>query len=206
MDALESLQRKWDRASGWYDLAVVPLEVLIFRRLRSRLLRFAAGRVLEVAAGTGVNMKHYPPGANVVVVDLSPAMLARARSRGAPKVAVMDAGRLAFEDGSFDTVVSTLGTCTFPDPVEALREMRRVCRPGGRILLLEHGRSTRPGVAAWQDRRAAKHATYLGCWWNREPLDNVRRAGLGTRYATRMFLGIVHVIRADVGGPKALKN
>ena len=55
----------------------------------------------------------------------------------------MDAEHLAFKDGSFDTVVSTLGTCTFPDPVEALREMRRVCRPGGTVLLLEHGRSNR---------------------------------------------------------------
>jgi ubiquinone/menaquinone biosynthesis C-methylase UbiE len=143
-------------------------------------------------------MKHYPPGANVFVVDLSPAMLAKARARGASEVAVMDAGQLAYRDGSFDTVVSTLGTCTFPDPVEALREMRRVCRRGGKILLLEHGRSTRPGVASWQDRRAAKHAAYLGCWWNREPLDNVRRAGLQPRSATRTFLGMVHVIQADV--------
>lgn len=110
-------------------------------------------------------------------------------------------GQLAFRDGSFDTVVSTLSTCTFPDPVEALREMRRVCRPGGRILLLEHGRSTRPGVAAWQDRRTAKHAAHLGCWWNREPLDNVRRAGLEPRSTTRTFLGIVHVIHANVLRP-----
>ncbi len=198
MDTLRDLQDKWERASRWYDLAVWPLELLLFQRLRARLLRSAEGRVLEVAAGTGVNMRHYPAGANVFVVDLSPAMLARARSRGASKMAVMDAWRLAFRAGSFDTVVSTLATCTFPDPVEALREMRRVCRPGGRILLLEHGRSTRPHVAAWQDRRAANHAAYLGCWWNREPLDNVRRAGLEPLSATRTFLGMVHVIQASV--------
>jgi ubiquinone/menaquinone biosynthesis C-methylase UbiE len=197
MDTLRDLQGKWERASRWYDLAVWPLELLLFQRLRARLLRSAEGRVLEVAAGTGVNMKHYSPGANVFVVDLSTAMLAKARARGASQVAVMDAGLLAFQDGSFDTVVSTLGTCTFPDPVQALREMRRVCRPGGRILLLEHGRSTRPGIAAWQDRRAAKHAAYLGCWWNREPLDNVRRAGLEPHGATRTFLGMVHVIEAE---------
>lgn len=198
MDTLRDLQGKWDSASRWYDLAVVPLELLIFRRLRSRLLSSAVGRVLEVAAGTGVNLGHYPAGVTIVSIDLSPAMLARARPRGASKVVVMDAGRLAFRDGSFDTVVSTLGSCTFPDPVEALREMRRVCRPGGSILLLEHGRSTRPGLAAWQDRRAPKYAAHLGCWWNREPLENVRKAGLEPRVATRTFLGMVHVIQAYV--------
>ncbi|MCC7155857.1 MAG: class I SAM-dependent methyltransferase [Bryobacterales bacterium] len=197
MDSLHDLQGKWDRASRWYDFAVVPLELLIFARLRSRLLRLAAGRVLEVAAGTGANLRYYPAGADVVTVDLSPVMLDKARSRGAAKVLVMDAGHLAFRDGTFDTVVSTLATCTFPDPVNALREMRRVCRPGGKILLLEHGRSTRPGVAAWQEKRAAKHAAYLGCWWNREPLDHVRRAGLAPRSATRTFLGMVHVIEVE---------
>ncbi len=109
------------------------------------------GRLLEVAAGTGSNLLHYPPGADVVIIDLSPRMLLKAGQRGARKTAVMDAQHLAFRDGSFDIVVSTLGTCTFPDPVQALREMRRVCRPGGHILLLEHGRSSRHGVAAWQD-------------------------------------------------------
>ena len=177
MDSLQDLQRKWDSASRWYDLATVALEAVVFRRLRSRLLKSSVGRVLEVAAGSGLNLAHYPGGLDITAVDLSPGMLIRARNRGARKAAVMDAQHLAFRDGSFDTVVSTLGTCTFPDPVEALREMRRVCRPGGRILLLEHGRSNRPGIATWQDRHAAKWAAHLGCWWNRDPLENVRKAG-----------------------------
>ena len=198
MDSLHELQSKWDRASRWYDLATAVLEALVFRRLRSRLLKSASGRVLEVAGGTGRNLGHYPTGADVITIDLSPGMLAKARKRGAPKVAVMDAEHLAFRDGLFDTVVSTLGTCTFLDPVEALREMRRVCRPGGRILLLEHGRSDRPRIAAWQDRRAHKHAACLGCWWNREPLENVRKAGLKPRTANRRLLGMVHVIQARV--------
>jgi len=198
MYPLRDLQSKWDRASRWYDLAVVPLEVLLFRRLRSRLLKSAMGHVLEVGTGTGANLGHYPQGTDIVAIDLSSGMLTKARAHGASKVAVVDAGRLPFRGESFDTVVSTLGTCTFPDPVEALREMRRVCRPGGRVLLLEHGRSDRPSIAAWQDRRAAKYAAHLGCWWNREPLENARRAGLEPRVATRTFLGMVHVIQANV--------
>jgi ubiquinone/menaquinone biosynthesis C-methylase UbiE len=177
VDCLRDLQQQWDGASRWYDFATAGLEVLIFRRLRSQLLKSAVGRVLEVAAGTGSNLAHYPAGVDIITVDLSPRMISKARQRGAQKAAVMDAQHLAFRDGSFDTVVSTLGTCTFPDPVEALREMRRVCRPSGHILLLEHGRSSRPGVAAWQDRHAAKWATHLGCWWNREPLESARKPG-----------------------------
>jgi ubiquinone/menaquinone biosynthesis C-methylase UbiE len=198
MDSLLDLHRKWDCASRWYDFATVALETVVFRRLRSRLLKSAVGRVLEVAAGSGLNLAHYRGGIDITAVDLSPSMLIRARNRGARKVAVMDAQHLAFRYGSFDTVVSTLGTCTFPDPVEALREMRRICRPSGHILLLEHGRSSRPSVAAWQDRHAAKWAAHLGCWWNRDPLESVRKAALEPQTTTRGFLGIVHVIHAGV--------
>lgn len=198
MASLRDLQLKWDRGSRWYDFGVAALELLIFRRLRSRLLSHARGPVLEVAVGTGANLAHYPAGLDVIAIDLSPGMLSRARRRGAGKPAVMDAARLAFRDGSFETVVSTLGTCTFPDPVEALREMRRVCRPGGRILLLEHGRSDRPGIAEWQDRRAESHARHLGCWWNRDPLANVRKAGLEPHLAIRQIFGMVYVIQVRV--------
>ena len=197
INPLRDLAKKWDRAARFYHLAILPLEALLFRRLRSSLLRSASGRVLEVAAGTGSNLKHYPGCLDLVAVDLSPGMLSRAVRRGARKVAVMDAGHLGFRDGVFDTVVSTLGTCTFPDPVAALREMRRVCRAGGRILLLEHGRSSRPAIAAWQDRHAPKHAGHLGCWWNREPLENVRQAELEPVAAKRLALGIVHVIQIE---------
>jgi ubiquinone/menaquinone biosynthesis C-methylase UbiE len=185
MDSLRNLREKWDGASRWYDFATAGLEVLIFR-----------GRVLEVAVGTGSNLAHYPAGVDIIVVDLSPRMISKARQRGAQKAAVMDAQHLAFRDGSFDTVVSTLGTCTFPDPIEALREMRRVCRPSGHVLLLEHGRSSRSAIAAWQDRHAAQWAAHLGCWWNREPLESVRKAGLDPQTTIRGFLGMVHVIQA----------
>jgi len=198
MDSLRDLQEKWDRASRWYDFATAALEALLFRRLRSQLLKSAVGRVLEIAAGTGPNLAHYPAGLHIIAADLSQAMLVKARQRGARETAVMDAQHLAFRDASFDTIVSTLGTCTFPDPVQALREMRRVCRSGGRILLLEHGRSDRTGLAAWQDRHAGKWAAHLGCWWNREPLESVQKAGLKTHAASRSFLGMVHVIEASV--------
>ena len=175
MDSLRDLHEKWDRASRWYDFATAALEALLFRRLRSQLLKSAVGRVLEVAAGTGPSLAHYPAGLHIIAADLSQAMLVKARQRGAREAAVMDAQHLAFRDASFDTIVSTLGTCTFPDPVQALREMRRVCRSGGRILLLEHGRSDRTGLAAWQDRHAGKWAAHLGAGGTASPWRAFRR-------------------------------
>jgi ubiquinone/menaquinone biosynthesis C-methylase UbiE len=198
MAPLSELQAKWNHASRWYDYGVAVLELFVFRALRRKLLASAKGRVLEVAAGTGANLAWYPAGLRITAVDLSPGMLQRARHRGAADLSLMDAGRLALADASFDTVVSTLGTCTFPDPVAALREMRRVCRPGGRILLLEHGRSDRPRFAAYQDRTAASHARHLGCWWNRNPLHALREAGIEPTKATRRLFGTVHTIEARI--------
>jgi ubiquinone/menaquinone biosynthesis C-methylase UbiE len=109
---------------------------------------------------------------------------------------LMDAENLAFPDRSFDTVVDSLSLCTFPDALIALKEMARVCRSEGRILLLEHGRSDSEWLGRWQDRRADKHAKQLCCHWNREPLDLVRQAGLKLISARRTFFGILHVIEA----------
>jgi ubiquinone/menaquinone biosynthesis C-methylase UbiE len=113
-----------------------------------------------------------------------------------------DAEVLPFSDELFDTVVSSLSTCTFPNPVRALREMARVCKPAGRILLLEHGRSDREWLARWQDRNVDKFAKPLGCHWNREPLKLVREAGLKVHAANRRFFGIFHTIEAAPGPVK----
>jgi ubiquinone/menaquinone biosynthesis C-methylase UbiE len=194
------IREKYDRIARWYD-ALIPLEWLGLGALRRELLAEARGDVLEIAAGTGRNFKHYRPDARVTAIDLSPAMLAIARRRTPPNVrlAVMDAEALAFPAATFDTVVSTLGLCTYPDPESALKEMARVCRPGGRILLIEHGRSDRARIARFQDRHAAFHVSATCCHWNREPLEIVRQAGLKVLGNRRGLFGIVHVIEAAPG-------
>lgn len=102
----------------------------------------------------------------------------------------MDADALEYPDGSFDTVVSTLSTCTFPDPARSLREMARVCRAGGRVLLLEHGRSSVPWLGRFQDRTADWHARRQCCVWNRRPIELVAGAGLRAIERRRRFHGI----------------
>jgi ubiquinone/menaquinone biosynthesis C-methylase UbiE len=198
------ISKKYDQFARWYDWVEGVSELLGLSRLRRRLLRRASGRVLEVAVGTGKNLRYYPASCRITALDLSREMLAIAQKR-ASRLAVdvsfllADAETLPFSDETFDTVVSSLSTCTFPDPVAALREMARVCRPEGHILLLEHGRSRRDGLGRWQDRHADKFATQLGCHWNREPLKLVRQAGLNVNKARRTFFGVFHEIAAEPG-------
>jgi ubiquinone/menaquinone biosynthesis C-methylase UbiE len=197
----DEVREKYDRFAPWYDWVEGVPEMLGLARLRRRLLARAEGAVLEVAAGTGRNFPFYPPGCRLTAVDLSPAMLAIARRRAArlgldARLFLMDAAALDFPDRHFDTVLSTCSLCTFPDPVAALREMSRVCRTSGRILLLEHGRSGRPWLGRWQDRHAESHARMIGCYWNREPCDLVRAAGLSVASARRSLLGVLHAIEA----------
>ncbi len=198
---MEEIRQKYNRLARWYNILNALPEVLVVRKLRRRLLRHASGQVLEIAVGTGRNVRHYPQICQITGVDFSPAMLEVARKEARrlgvkTRFLVMDAESLAFPDESFDTVVSSLTVCTLADPVAALREMARVCQADGRILLLEHGRSDREWLGRWQDRRADRHAMALGCRWNREPLDLVAHAGLTVVAARRVFFGIFHVLEA----------
>lgn len=197
----KEIRQRYNTLAPWYDLMEGALEWLGLSRLRQQLLQRTSGAVLEIAAGTGKNFCYYPKGCRITAVDFSPAMLQIARKRVDylklnGRFLEMDTEVLAFRDQCFDTVVSSLTLCTFPDPVRALQEMARVCRADGRILLLEHGRSDREWLGRWQDRRADRHVKALGCRWNREPLNLVRQAGLKPIAAQRIFLGIFHLIEA----------
>ncbi|WP_435065555.1 class I SAM-dependent methyltransferase [Halobaculum sp. EA56] len=119
------------------------LKQLIERRTRRHQFGDVSGRVLEVACGTGENFRYLPKSADLVGIDVSKPMLDRARKRAdgldrQVELEQMDAQRLSFADDSFDHVVSSLSTCTFPDPIEGLNEMGRVCKPDGQIRLLDH--------------------------------------------------------------------
>ncbi|MFH1682637.1 MAG: class I SAM-dependent methyltransferase [Candidatus Woesearchaeota archaeon] len=167
-------------------------------RLRKALLRNATGKVLEIAVGTGAGLPLYPKNCEITAIDLSPKMLQYAKKRTKRNITFkeMDAENLSFKENTFDSVVDTLSLCTFPNPIKALKEMARVCKPKGSLLLLEHGRSDKDWLARFQDRRAEKHAQPLGCNWNREPLELVKKGGLKILYYKRTFFGMFHIIKA----------
>ena len=161
--------------------------------LRRALLYFhAKGDVLEVGAGTGRNLGYYPGKSTVnkiVLTDSSEKMLERAKEklrymasdeRERYEVTEADAANLkSFGNNSFDTIVDTFGLCSFDDPVAVLKELQRVCKPDGKILLLEHGRSkSYLGLSGYLDKHAERHAKNWGCVWNRDLDQIVEDAGM----------------------------
>lgn len=193
------IARKYDSIAVRYDRAERIAERLLFGRLRRDIFSRARGDVLEVAAGTGRNLEFYPRGCHVTAIDVSQGMLDIARQRAnelglAVDFHLMDGAALDFPDDRFDTVTSSLSTCTFPDPLAVLREMRRVCKPDGRIQLLEHGRSSVRLFGWLQDRLADRQARAFGCHWNREPRQLVERASLRLVSDRTSLFGVVHVV------------
>lgn len=198
--SLAELRAIYDDAAPRFE-SFDRLQHALLGRYRRRLFATAAGRVLDVACGTGANFR-YLGDVDLVGLDLSPAMLAGARRTAdrlgrSPTLVRGDAARLPFPDDSFDGVVSSLSTCTFPDPVAALREMARVCRPDGSIRLLEHGRSSVRPIAALQDRFADRHFESMGCRWNQRPAALVDAAGLPIREHRRSLLGVLTALVVD---------
>ncbi|AGB14828.1 methylase involved in ubiquinone/menaquinone biosynthesis [Halovivax ruber XH-70] len=198
--ALAAIRETYDEQADALD-RMEWVDRLLLGRYR-RHFETAHGRVLDVACGTGTNVRYLPETVEYVGIDVSPAMVRRARERVKQfdddhEVAEMDAEALAFPDDSFDTVISSLSTCTVPDPVAALREMNRVCAPDGRVLLVEHGRSSVEMLGRLQDWRAAAHFEKHRCRWNQDPLEHVSRAELSVTDASTAMLGVITTIEAE---------
>jgi ubiquinone/menaquinone biosynthesis C-methylase UbiE len=161
--------------------------------LRAEVLSGASGRVLEIGGGTGLNLSHYPAAVeSLSVTEPDPFMARKLREKvdaAAPpfpvEVIECAAERLPFDDGSFDTVVSTLVLCTVQDPDAAAAEVGRVLAPGGRLLLLEHVRDPEEGrLARWQDRLERPWGWMAaGCHPNRDTAATLRRAGFEVELA-----------------------
>src|SRR5436190_11332014 len=145
----------FERDAPKYDRQISFFEKVLFGGGREWVCSQAEGEVLEIAAGTGRNLSFYPPSVRLTMTEFTPAMLEIARQRQAElgreaELREGDAQQLDLPDESFDTVVCTLGLCTIPDDRAAVREVRRVLRPGGRFLLLEHVRSPNRAVRGVQ--------------------------------------------------------
>ena len=161
------LARVYEKISTFYDFTFGPTlhpgRVDAIRRMGIK----SGDRVLEVGVGTGINADMYPRDCSVTGIDLSSSMLEKARERVARKelknvrLLQMDAANLKFADDTFDIVYAPYVISVVPDPVAVAQEMRRVCRPGGRIVILNHFRSRNP-LMAWAERLISPFTVHIG--------------------------------------------
>jgi ubiquinone/menaquinone biosynthesis C-methylase UbiE len=164
-----------------YEPSLAPGELTGFRRRRRQLLARARGRVVELGAGTGLNLRHYPDDVEeLILVEPEASMRRKLARRAGREVQIVDAvaERLPFDDHSVDTVVSTLVLCTVDDPQRALQEIARVLRPDGELLFAEHVRADSPRLARWQDRLSKPWQRFAcGCRCNRATVELLRACG-----------------------------
>jgi ubiquinone/menaquinone biosynthesis C-methylase UbiE len=185
---------KYDRTMGRWD-------PILFTGNREWVCAQASGEVLEIAIGTGRNLPFYPEEIRLTGVELSPPMIEIARRRAAElgrevDLHVGDAEALDFGDASFDTVICTYSLCTIPDDRAAVREVKRVLRPGGKFILAEHVRSPIPVVRGIEKLIEPLAVRFGGDHLTREPLQHLEAEGFSIEEVKRSRLGIVEQVSA----------
>lgn len=197
------IQQQYDKIGSIYDILDAVPERFFYRYWRRRLWNeVTTGKVLEIGVGTGKNIGFYPPGVEVTAIDISLKMLEKATSRAAsrPDISLellnMDATALSFEAAQFDTVVGSFILMVVPEPQKVLHEVKRVCKPGGKLFLLEFTRSDNPMVSLLQSlAQPLNHALYRA-HINRDITLLVERSGFRITGIEEVWDGIVKIIRA----------
>lgn len=170
---------------------------------RHKLLAAASGDVLELSAGTGTNFSIYQNVTTLIAVDFSLEMVRYAREAAKETtfpcdVLLEDVEKIDFEENKFDTVVSTLSMCSYPHPEFVLEQMAKWCKPGGQVLLFEHGVSTKPIIANLQKKLDPLLSERIGCHVDRDMLGIVQHSSLHVTKIESHFFGMFHLISATV--------
>ena len=182
MDINEKIKRRYNRISGIYEV----MDKMIKEDWRLNLLSNVSGKVLEVGIGTGANLPFYPVNIDLLMgVDFSKGMLKHAQDKVRKErfsfpvqLVEADIQSLPFPDDSFDYVVSACVFCSVPDPLIGLQELRRVCKPSGRILMLEHMRSESKGIGIVMDMLNPLTVRLWGANINRKTIKTIENSGL----------------------------
>lgn len=197
----DRVRSHYDRTASRYDRQIKLAERILFGDGRQWVCSQAVGEVLEIAVGTGRNLRYYRDDVRLTGIELSPAMLNLARREAAAlgrhvDLQQGDAQALDFPDERFDTVTCTLSLCTIPDDRAAIREAHRVLRPGGRFVLLEHVRSPIRRVHAGQRLLEPLFLRFEHDHLTRDPLDYLKQAGFEIESVVRLKWGIVERVVA----------
>ena len=194
--------KRYNRIAPLYNLMEFSAELAGYGKWRKLLWSKVEGnKILEVGVGTGKNLPYYPRGAEIVAIDFSEKMLERAVEKAAKlgtsvTLLQMDVQSLVFDDNTFDTVLGSFVFCSVPDPILGLREIARVCKPGGKVLMLEHVLSANR-ITAWLMNLANPIVVrVMGANINRQTVDNVTKSGLMLERVTDLGAGVFKLIEA----------
>ncbi|OAI07412.1 methyltransferase type 11 [Methylomonas methanica] len=196
------VRQRYDRLAPYFDGLEGFLEGLLFRRLRKKLWSQVSGaHVLEVGVGTGKNFPFYPDDARITGIDFSPKMLEMARRKQQRKqiavdLALMDVQALDYADNSFDTVIASFVFCSVPKPRKGLKELYRVCKPGGQVLLLEHVLSANKVLAMLMNLFNPLVVNTLGANINRQTLKSVQACPFQKIFVDPASSDMIKLIRA----------
>jgi len=176
-------QKRYNRFARFYDSMEVLVEKRLFKRLREETINKLTGNILEIGVGTGKNLPHYNTKANVTGIDLSPKMLEKAKEKLKKlnkkfNLLQMDAQNLKFKDNSFDYVVGSFVLCSIPDPIKALKEIKRVSKPKGKIIFIEHVLSKHKLIALWEQIHNPITSRLFGFNVNRDTKKNILSSGI----------------------------
>ncbi len=197
MDINEKIRKRYDRASSLYDILEQPMEIMTLKRWRTEVMKELQGDVLEIGVGTGKNIQYYPDNINVTAIDFSEKMLEKAREKSdiynkKVKLIHMDAQNMEFPDNSFDCVFTTCVFCSVPDPVKGLKEIKRVCKGDGKIIMIEHERSENRAIGLLMDIFNPLTLNLYGANINRRTVDNIKKAGFTKIDVTNLKKIVIH--------------
>ncbi len=193
------IQKRYNRISIAYDFFEWPMELFVFKKLRKMVSEELENKTLEVGVGTGKNIPYYPDGIDITAIDFSKKMLKKAKKRAKQvnkevSIKQMDVEHLEFEDNTFDTVFTTFVFCSVPNPIKGLKEIKRVCKNGGKIILLEHVRSDNKVLGKLMDIFNFVPLFIYGANINRRTVDNVKKAGFNDVFVEDIVGNIVKKI------------
>lgn len=175
-----AIKKRYDRIAPYFEGMEAVMEGLFFKSWRKRLWAQVEGyHILEVGVGTGKNFDYYPQDARITAIDFSGEMLKQAarkrdRKNTAVELELMDIQSLCFADNSFDTVICSFVFCSVPSAIKGLKELYRVCKPGGQVLLLEHVLSSNRLIAAVMNLLNPIVVRLVGANINRNTVKNVK--------------------------------
>jgi phosphatidylethanolamine/phosphatidyl-N-methylethanolamine N-methyltransferase len=196
------LKKRYDRIAPVYDLLEAPMEGLFFKQWRQRLWAKATGHhILEVGVGTGKNFDYYPKNARLTAIDFSQEMLkqaelAKTRKNTLVDLTLMDVQALCYADNSFDTVIASFVFCSVPLPIKGLKELYRVCKPGGQVLLLEHVISSKSILAKIMNLLNPILIRLFGANINRDTVKHVKACGFASVRVDEHSSDILKLIEA----------